>query len=99
VHKTDDEKSWMTAVAFAEEGEWETARHLTPDPRPGRLRAAAERHLVAAAFAEEGLPEEARRLVGAARAPEPEATLEALLAAHGVRMFCGVLSPAALAPR
>lgn len=69
---------------------------------PRGLAAWIERHLVAAALAEEGLAWEAVRL----RRGEPERPpargedpLDALLRARGVRMFCGVLSPAALAER
>lgn len=94
----------MTAVTFAEEGEWETARRYAPPGRPGALRAWIERHLAAIAFAEEGLFDEALRTAGAALpvpAPRPheEDALDALLLARGVRMFCGVLSPAALGAR
>jgi hypothetical protein len=56
-----------------------------------------ERHLVAAALAEEGLHDDALRACGLAR-DEGDA-LDAWLAAHGVRMHCAVLSPAALAVR
>jgi hypothetical protein len=69
---------------------------------PGRLSAWIERHLVAAALAEEGLAWEAAGL-GCGEQERPPARgvdpLDALLRAHGVRMFCGVLSPTALAAR
>ncbi len=93
----DSEKSWMTAVTFAEAGEWETARYYAPHPRKSRLLAWIERHLEAAAFAEEGLHDEAMRIAGLKRAEED--ALDALLRVHGMRIFCGVLSPAVLAPR
>jgi hypothetical protein len=95
---TDDDRSWMTAVTFAEAGEWETARQLAPRPRKGSLFAWIERHLVAAAFAEEGLHEDALRIAGVVRAPEDDA-LDVILRGRGIRMFCGVLSPAVLVPR
>ncbi len=63
-----------------------------------RLAEWIERHLVAAALAEEGLHADARR----ACAPEGAATeddLDAWLASRGVRMYCAVLSPAALMVR
>jgi hypothetical protein len=64
----------------------------------GRLRDWLERHLAAAALAEEGLHDEALALCGARPAPRNE-SLDALLAAHGVRMLCGAAPAAALRPR
>lgn len=87
----------MTAVARAGAGKAGAAR--THRPRKGSLRAWIERQLVAAAFAEEGLHEEARRISGDERASRSGDPLDVLLGAHGVRMFCGSLSPAALAVR
>jgi hypothetical protein len=91
----------MIAVTFAEAGEWETARVYAPPRGRGRLGAWIEGHLLAAALAEEGVRDEALRLVGAVRArPQPDRdALDALLRARGVRMFSGVLSPAALSAR
>ncbi len=88
----------MTAVTFAEAGEWETARQYTPRPRKGRLLAWIERHLVAAVFAEEGLHEEALRIAGVER-PKDDGDLDLILGVRGMRMFCGVLSPVVLHPR
>lgn len=96
---TDGERSWMTAIAFAEEGEFETAREYLPRPGPRRLAAWIERHLVAAALAEEGLHEEAVLASGAGPRRDGGEALDALLRAHGIRMLCGALSPAALAVR
>ncbi len=98
MNPTDDERSWMTAVTFAEAGEWETARLYAPRPRKGRLLAWIERHIVAAAFAEEGLHEDALRIAGIER-PADDDALDAILGGRGIRMFCGVLSPAVLHPR
>ncbi len=89
----------MTAVTFAEAGEWETARRYAPLPRRARLLEWIERHLVAATFAEEGLHEDALTIVGARRVPRNEDALEVILGGRGIRMFCGVLSPAVLLPR
>jgi hypothetical protein len=104
VKPTDDERSVMIAVTFAEAGEWDEARRWAPPPRRGWLAAWLERHLAAAALAEEGLHDEALRLAGAARPrplspPREEDALDALLGERGVRMFRGVVSPAALAAR
>lgn len=56
-----------------------------------------ERYFVAAALAEEGLRDEAMRISGSGRGGSDP--LDAWLASHGVRMHCGVLSPAALTVR
>jgi hypothetical protein len=98
---TDDERSVMTAVTFAEAGEWETARRYLPPRRPAGFLAWLERHLVAVALAEEGLHAEALRVAGLRPPPQrrEEEALDALLRARGVRMFSGVLSPAALGAR
>lgn len=57
------EQSWMCAVAFAEAGEWETARSMIPQPRKSQWARLFEQAFMAAAFAEEGLPEEAKRIM------------------------------------
>jgi hypothetical protein len=99
-----EEGDVMAAVAFAEAGEWDTARRLSPGARPGRLAAWLERHLVAAALAEEGEHGEALRVMRPP-APVPPApppvvhALDALLAARGVRMLVGVAPAAALSAR
>ena len=67
--------------------------------RRGSWLAWVERQLLAAVFAEEGLHREARRLSGGDGASGGDEALQLLLGAHGVRMFCGSLSPAALAAR
>jgi hypothetical protein len=80
------------------------ARHASggPSSAPRGLAAWIERHLVAAALAEDGLAREAEWLCrGEPEGPPAgrEDPLDALLRARGVRMLCGVLSPAALAAR
>lgn len=98
----DDDGDDMIAVTFAEVGEWETARRYAPRWGAGSLGAWIERQLIAAALAEEGLHDEARRIAGGGRSPPPARdgdALDAALRARGVRMFCGVLSPSALAAR
>lgn len=87
----------MTVVTRAGAGRPGAAR--THPPRKGSLWAWLERQLVAAAFAEEGLHEEALRVSEVERASRSEDALDVLLGAHGLRMWCGSLSPAALATR
>lgn len=98
---TDHDGGVMIAVTFAEAGEWETARTYAPPPGKSRIGAWIERHLLAAVFAEEGMHDDALRVSGVepARPPQDQYALDALLRARGVRMFSGVLSPAALAAR
>lgn len=102
--RTDGETSVMTAVTFAEAGEWETARGYLAPPRGRGLAAWLERHLAAAALAEEGLHDEALRIAAGEAPrlpiqPREEDALDALLRRRGVRMFRGVASAAALAAR
>ncbi len=105
MNPADDDRSVMTAVTFAEAGEWGMARQYAPPWIRRRVGSWIERHLLAAVFAEEGLHEEALRLYGAAPSrptPRDEDALNALnahLRSPGVRMFYGALSPAALAAR
>ena len=69
--KRDDDRSWMSAVTFAEAGEWETALSMTPLPAAkGRWAEFLEKTFMAVAFAEEGMPDEALRLVGAKAHPQ-----------------------------
>jgi len=62
-NKTNSDRSWMSAVTFAEAGEWETACAMTPLPTKSRWAELFEQTLMAVAFAEEGLHDEAKRLV------------------------------------
>ena len=55
-------KDWRIAVAFAEVGEWETAREMTPDLGPKITTDWLERIFIAVAFAEEGLHDEALQI-------------------------------------
>ena len=57
----------MTAITFAEAGEWETAIEMLP---PSRKKGTSfmEKMFMAVTFAEAGMPEEARRIINA---PEP----------------------------
>ncbi len=102
MHPDDDRPDPWIAVAFAEVGEWETARRFAPAPGRRRAWAWLERHLVAAALAEGGLPGEALRVLRGGDGPpsrREEDALDALLRARGVRMSFGVLSPEALGAR
>lgn len=56
--------NWMVAAAFAEAGEWETARTMIPEKKNTTEFSWLSRIFSAVAFAEEGLVEEALRLTG-----------------------------------
>lgn len=81
-NESNNERSWMGAVTFAEAGEWETARAMTPLPRKSRWAEFFEQTMMAVAFAEEGLPEEAKRLAGMKR---PQKRINNFLDSIGLR--------------
>lgn len=56
--------NWMVAAAFAEAGEWETARSFIPEKKPVYEPSWLSKVFAAIAFAEEGLHEEAIRITG-----------------------------------
>jgi hypothetical protein len=62
-------KDWWSAVAFAEVGEWDTAREMIPDSKPNTEIGWLGRIFAAVAFAEEGLHDEALRIAGGDKAP------------------------------
>jgi hypothetical protein len=102
VKPADDRPDLWLAVAFAEAGEWDTARRYAGPPGKARVWAWIERHLVAAALAEEALHDDALRVLrngGSGGSRRDDDALDALLRARGVRMFAGVLSPDALGAR
>ncbi len=89
---TRDKRSWMTAITFAEAGEWESARQYMPRPRRPRV-SRLSRLFMAVTFAEAGLHEEALRHLGAERGPGSGANdLLANLGLRGVRMTYGVVA-------
>jgi len=60
--KKEQHKDWWSAVAFAEVGEWDTAREMTPDSEPKTSIDWLGRIFAAVAFAEEGLHDEALQI-------------------------------------
>jgi len=88
----ENERSWMVAVTFAEAGEWETARRMTPLPSKSRWSQFWEQTFMAVAFAEEGMPEEAMRLVGAKeQLPKRISTFLDSIGLRDVKMAYGIL--------
>ena len=58
---TNNNRSWLTAITFAEAGEWETAREMMPPPAPrNKLLELLEKTFMAVTFAEECMHDEAR---------------------------------------
>lgn len=68
-HTIEQYKDWWSAVAFAEVGEWETAREMIPDSKPKTTTDWFGRIFAAVAFAEEGLHEEALQIAAGNKEP------------------------------
>lgn len=95
--ETDNDRSWMSAVTFAEAGEWETARTMIPLPSKNRWAEFLERTFMAVAFAEAGMPEEAVRLVGMKQqAPKRIKTFLESIGLRDARITYGVLQEEAV---
>jgi len=94
--ETNNDRSWMDAVTFAEAGEWETARSMAPLPTKSKWAEFFEQVFMAAAFAEEGLHEEAKQLMGMKRQP-PQRIKNFLdsIGLRDVRMTYGILQEGA----
>lgn len=90
---SDKHRSWMTAITFAEAGEWETAREMMPLPRQEKKIGWLQRMFMAITFAEAGMHEEALRLTdeGQPIVQEPGNFLDAV-GLRGVRVTYGVLA-------
>lgn len=86
-------QKWMTAITFAEAGEWETAQNMTPVSIRSRAINQFQKIFMAAALAEEGLHAEAVILAGSSNLPAPggEAFLQSL-GLGGIRMTYGVFA-------
>lgn len=88
-------QQWMTAITFAEAGEWNTARQMSPVPVRAQNHEINqfEQSFMAAAFAEAGLYDEAIRMsegIGY-QVPAPEDFLQSL-GLGGVRVTYVVLA-------
>lgn len=86
-------QKWMTAITFAEAGEWETARGMTPVGIRSRAINQFQKIFMAAAFAEEGLHAEAITLAESPnlQAPNADDFLHSL-GLGGIRMTYGVFA-------
>lgn len=86
-------QKWMTAITFAEAGEWETAKNMMPASIRSRAISGFQKIFMAAAFAEEGLHAEAITLAEAPnlQAPSGDAFLRSL-GLGGIRMTYGVFA-------
>ena len=86
-------QKWMTAITFAEAGEWETAQNMAPVSIRSRAINQFQKIFMAAAFAEEGLHAEAVVLAGSPSLPATggEDFLQSL-GLGGIRMTYGVFA-------
>ena len=86
-------QKWMTAITFAEAGEWETAQNMAPVSIRSRAINQFQKIFMAAAFAEEGLHAEAVILTESPHRPAPggEDFLQSL-GLGGIRMTYGVFA-------
>ena len=86
-------QQWMTAITFAEAGEWESARLMTPVSIRTRAINTFQKIFMAAAFAEEGLHAEAIDLAEGLsfQAPSADDFLQSL-GLGGIRMTYGVFA-------
>ena len=86
-------QKWMTAITFAEAGEWETAKKMMPVTIRSRAINRFEKIFMAAAFAEEGLHAEAITLAerSSLQAPSGDDFLRSL-GLGGIRMTYGVFA-------
>jgi hypothetical protein len=86
-------QKWMTAITFAEAGEWDIAQMMSPVSVPSRKISQIEQTFMAAAFAEAGLYDDAVRMAEGLsyQAPAPNDFLQSL-GLGGVRVTYGVLA-------
>jgi len=86
-------QKWMTAITFAEAGEWETAKRMAPISIRSRAINQFQKIFMAVAFAEEGLHAEAVSLAECPSLQTPSADdfLQSL-GMGGIRMTYGVFA-------
>ena len=86
-------QKWMTAITFAEAGEWETATNMMPITIRSRAINQFQKIFMAAAFAEEDLHAEAISLAECPdlQAPRADDFLQSL-GLSGIRMTYGVFA-------
>ena len=84
----------MTAVTFAEAGEWEIAKEFLPESELSREPSRLNRVFMAIAFAEAGLHDEALRIAESAPAKNKEFAIvpAAEPCLKGVRLVYGTVS-------
>ncbi len=96
--------SWMTAITFAEAGEWDMAREYIPSGKRlfAGLRSLLEKNFMASAFAEEGLYDDAVLLATEGHRHQQTPSFSNFLdtlGLKGVRIVYGSLSPVELGVR
>lgn len=95
---TDNNRSWMNAITFAEAGEWETAREMMPPTAPrNKFFELLEKTFMAVAFAEEGMRDEALCHINAPRPTIRRAgNFLDSVGLSGVRVTYGILQEGAI---
>ena len=84
----------MVAATFAEAGEWDTAREMTPVTKLSKELTLLNRIFMAITFAESGLQNEAIRLMGPAvsRNRGFNSVIGEDLGLHGIRLMYGTVT-------
>jgi hypothetical protein len=84
----------MMAATFAEAGEWDTAREMTPVTELSREPTWLNRIFMAITFAESGLHDEAIRFMGPAAGGNRgfNSAIAEDLGLHGIRLVYGTVS-------
>lgn len=88
---TDKNRNWMTAITFAEAGEWDTAREMMPVSRPNSKISWLQRIFMAVAFAEEGLHQEALHFLDGHSVQHIRNSFLDTIGLSGVRVTYGLL--------
>ncbi|MFC1843725.1 hypothetical protein ACFLZ5_02940 [Thermodesulfobacteriota bacterium] len=83
----------MMAATFAEAGEWDTAKEMTPVTKLSREPSLLNRIFMAVTFAESGIQDEAIRLMGpkTVRNRGFNSAISNDLGLHGVRLTYGTI--------
>ena len=79
----------MTAAAFAEAGEWDTAIEMLPSSRPQRILSWLDRQMMAITYAESGLFDEAVRISESEQSVQKKADIFTELRSHGIHLAYG----------
>lgn len=89
---TGKNRNWMTAITFAEAGEWDTAREMMPISRANSKISRLQKIFMAVTFAEEGLHQEARHILdGRSSVPHVKICFLDTVGLGGVQVTFGLM--------